>query len=192
MAEGNIGSYHLADNPAIYEPARSNTFEFVVTGLNNIARVDDADEVITNAEDVLRYSVAETSIPHFSLSTLEIRRGNSVMKFAGVPSFNAGNLVINDYIGADGKSALMAWQGKAYNVRTEKVGKLADYKKQCWLIEYDPAFNFVRQWRLEGCWISAISESPFNMEASEVRKITATVEYDKAYMELDQTVTVID
>src|SRR5574344_1268262 len=106
MAEGNIGSYHLADNPAIYEPARSNTFEFVVTGLNNIARVDDADEVIANAEDVLRYSVAETSIPHFSLSTLEIRRGNSVMKFAGVPTFNAGNLVINDYIGADGKSAL--------------------------------------------------------------------------------------
>ena len=38
MAE-NFGAYHLANNPKMFEPARTNTFRFVVTDLDNILRV---------------------------------------------------------------------------------------------------------------------------------------------------------
>ena len=54
---------------------------------------------IENAKEVLRVSVVSAPIPHFSQNPIEIRRGNSLIKVAGVPSFTSGTLVVNDYIG---------------------------------------------------------------------------------------------
>ena len=33
------GAYHLADNPSLYEPQRTNNFTFIVTDIDNILRV---------------------------------------------------------------------------------------------------------------------------------------------------------
>ena len=137
MEATQIGSYHLADNPELYEIQRDNNFEFIVTGIDNILRVgaeeSDDNAFITNASQTLRFSVVSSSIPMFSQEPIVIRRGNSVVKAAGVPTFSDGSLVVNDYIGADTKSALMAWQNLSYNVKTEKVGNMKDYKKTCYL-----------------------------------------------------------
>lgn len=106
------GTYHLADNPELYEVQRSNNFEFIVTGIDNILRAGanetDENAFITNASQTLRFSVVQSSIPMFSQEVIRIQRGNTVMKAAGVPTFNDGSLVVNDFIGADTKSALMA------------------------------------------------------------------------------------
>ena len=182
-----IGAYHLAsrDNVNLYEPQRSNNFEFLVTGLDTLIRVggDDSDK-IANAQDVLRFSVESFSIPMFRQNVITIERGNSVMKAAGKPEFSDGTLVINDYIGADGKSVLMAWQNLSYNVYTEKIGRMADYKKTCWLSEYTPDYKLVRTWRLEGCWVSQLQESEFSMTDDGKKTISATITYDKAFMEM--------
>ena len=183
-----VGAYHLSDNPALYEVQRSNNFEFVVTGIDNILRVDadegDDNAYITNAAQTLRFSVVQASIPMFSQEPILIRRGNSVMKAAGVPTFPDGSLVVNDFIGADTKSALMAWQNLSYKVKTERVGKMADYKKTCYLCEYTPDYQLVRTWKMLGCWISGLQEDDFNMEDGNKKTITATIQYDKAFMEL--------
>lgn len=183
-----IGSYHLADNPTLYEVQRGNNFEFIVTGIDNLLRVgaEDTDEnaYITNGSQTIRFSVVETSIPMFSQQTITIRRGNSVIKAAGVPDFSEGSLVVNDYIGADTKSVLMAWQNLSYNVATEKVGRMADYKKDCYLMEYTPDYELVRTWRLVGCWVSALSEGNFSMDQPDKKTISATIQYDKAFMEM--------
>lgn len=198
MAEninGGIGSYHLAERPDLYEIQRGNNFEFTVEGLNKTLRAGinpeaqptDDDYIASNAEDVLKFSVVSFTEPHFSQSPIEIRRGNSVFKVAGTPTFDKGSLVINDYIGADGKSILMAWQNLSYNVATEKVGYMKDYKKRCYLREYTPAYKLVRTWTLEGCWVSGIQGGDFNAESNDKKTITATIEYDKAYMEYEYT-----
>ena len=188
MAE-NFGAYHLANNPKMFEPARTNNFRFVVTDLDNILRVgytaeDSGNTRIANAQEVLEFSVSKATIPQFTQEEIVIRRGNSVMKAAGLPTFNDGSLVINDYIGADGKSVLMAWQNLSYNVDTQMVGYMSDYKKNCWLIEYDPQYKMVRQWVLYGCWVSGISQEDFDMENGGKRMITATIKYDYAKMQL--------
>lgn len=107
-----VGAYHLADNPSLYEPQRSNNFTFIVTDIDNILRagadINDDDAYIQNASQILQFSVDESSIPMFNQETITIRRGNSVMKAAGVPTFTDGSITINDFIGADGKSVLMA------------------------------------------------------------------------------------
>ena len=187
--DNTYGTYHLADNPALYDPMRNNTFEFVVTGLDKLLRVgaDGSEEnaYITNAQEVLRLSVDSASIPMFTQEAIPVKRGNSTIKFAGTPSFASGSLVVNDWIGADSKSALMAWQNLSYNVKTDRVGNAADYKKDCWLIEYTPDYTKqVRQWQLKGCFISGLSEDAYSMSSDGKKTISATIEYDRAIMSL--------
>lgn len=181
------GAYVLADNPKLYEIQRRNNFEFVVPNIDNILRAGTSSK-ITNAKEVLRVSVVSAPIPHFSQNPIEIRRGNSVIKAAGVPTFTNGTLVVNDYIGADTKAVLMAWQNLSYNVRTEKVGLMADYKKIAWLTEYTPDYQVVRKWKLSGCWVSSITEQDYNMDSNDKGTISATIEYDKAEIDTSGTV----
>ena len=177
------GTYHMADHPELYEPQRSNNFEFIVTDLSNLTRATDNTK-IGSAQEILRMSVISTKIPHYSQSPISVRRGNSVLKYAGVPEFQEGSLVVNDFIGADTKSILMAWQNLSYNVKTEKVGLASEYKKDCYLIEYSPDMQKVRQWRLHGCWVSSITEDDYNAENNAKKSVSATIQYDRA--EIDE------
>lgn len=187
MAE-QISAYHLADNPELYEIQRSNNFDFIVTDIDNIVRSDakdtDTNRTISNAQNVLHFSVVSSSLPMFTQEVVTVNYGNSVMKAAGKPTFSDGTLVVNDFIGADTKSVLMAWQNLSYNVRTDKVGRMADYKKNCYLQEYTPDWQLVRTWRLIGCWVSGLSEDQFSNDSSDKKTISATITFDKAYMEL--------
>lgn len=189
MAE-QIGTYHLADNPDMFEVQRPNNFEFVITGIDSLLRTSvdanlaDDNDYITNGQEVIRLSVVKAPIPMFSQEPISIKRGNTTMKVAGTPSFGSGSLVVNDYIGADTKSVLMAWQRQSYDVTTEKVGRMANYKHDCTLIEYTPDYEMVRYWDLKGCWISELREDDFDMESTGKKTISATIEYDKAFMHL--------
>ena len=191
MADSTIGTYHLAANAELYEVSRSNNFEFVVTGFDELLRAgafadtaDDLSDYIKGGQEVLRLSVVKASVPHFTQSVIEVKRGNTIMKAAGVPSFEAGTLEVNDFIGADTKSVLMAWQRLSYDVTTEKVGRMTEYKKDCTLIEYTPDYEQIRYWDLKGCWVSGISEGTYDMESGDKRVITATIQFDKAIMHL--------
>lgn len=183
-SENEIGSYHIANNPSLYTPARSNTFEFVVTDLDNLKSAYEGTS-IAKAQEILRFSVTQASVPHFTQDVISIKRGNSTVKFAGVPTFPDGSIIVNDYVGADTKSVLMAWQNLSYSVNTDSVGSVEDYKKDCYLIEYNETTQ-VRQWLLYGCWISGLSEGEFNSEDGGKRTITATIQYDKAVMILPE------
>ena len=184
------GTYVLADNPNLYEIQRSNNFEFIVTDIDNILRAgamsSDTNARLENAQEVLRISVVSAPIPHFTQNVITISRGNNDIKAAGKATFGAGTLVVNDYIGADTKAVLMAWQNLSYNVQTEKVGLMSDYKKDAYLIEYTPDYQQVRKWRLHGCWISSLSETEYNQENAEKHTISATIEYDRAEIDTSE------
>lgn len=194
MAENQIGTYHLADNPRYFEIQRNNTFEFIVTDIDGIMRAGaigtETNARIDNAQEMLRLSVSKSSIPHFSQESIEVKRGNSTLKYAGVPTFSEGSLEFHDFIGADVKSILMAWQNLSYNVETEKVGSLdtTNYKKDCYLVEYTPDFRKVRTWRLYGCWISNLTEGEYSNEDGGKHLIQATVQYDRAKIDLTEVI----
>ena len=181
------GAWHLADNPAIYEPARSNNFRFVVTDIDDLVKagvsdnIDDDSNKIVNGREYLEISVLSTFVPHVSLGKIEVARGNTKVYFAGVPTYNEGELVVNDFIGARTKSILLAWQACAFDVNSEAIRPSTNYKKTCFLYEYTPDYeSVIRSWRLEGCWISALSEESFSNETEGKRQVTATIVYDKA------------
>lgn len=183
-----LSAYHLSANPGnTYEPGRGNFFEFVIEGLDDLLRagVDEnlaeESDYINNAQEVIRLTVNQVNVPHFSQEVITIRKGNSVSKYAGAPTFDEGQIVVDDMVGADSKSVLEAWQRKGYDVTTDRGGRAINYKKDCTLIEYTADWKQVRYWELKGCWISALSEDAYNKETSgDVRRVTATIQYDRA------------
>lgn len=190
----NLGTYHLADNPKLYEPARTNNFEFIVTGIDKLLYAGLNEETaadsdyITNGQEVLRLSVVSSSVPHFSLGVIDVKRGNNTMHAAGVPTFENHSLVVNDFIGARTKSVLLAWQALAYDVQTEKVHRMSNYKKDCTLVELAPDGEMVRYWDMKGCWISELTEGEFSNETNDKKTVNVTIIYDKAIPHLPDEV----
>ena len=186
----SLDAQHISTNLANYEAARTGFFSLIVDDLDNIikatyagdsAAAADKDK-IAQAQEVLKLNVLTADVPHFELETLQYKRGNEVVKFAGVPTFNSGSVKVDDVVGMDTKAILMAWQGLAYNVHTRKGGRMKDYKKTCTLIEYTQDYEQVRSWTLHGCWVKGLSEDAFDRENDGKRAITATIEYDRAVM----------
>lgn len=182
-AGDRLGTYYLADNPKYYEIQRSNNFVFYVSGLSKIFNIPQNTYAADNGEDIVKISVSKAFVPHFTQSVIQLKRGNNTMKFAGTPEFSNGQIQLNDFIGAGTKDILYAWQQKSYNVQTEKVGLAEDYKKDAYLLEYTPDYQLVRTWKLRGCWISSLTEDEYNHESAEKHNITATIEYDKAFID---------
>jgi hypothetical protein len=115
----SLSAQHISTNLANYEAARSGFFSLIVDDIDNIVKasfagsnVKDAapSDKIAQAQEILKLNVIKAPVPHFSLNALEYRRGNDVVKFAGVPTFKDGSIVVDDVVGMDTKSILMAWQ----------------------------------------------------------------------------------
>lgn len=183
-AGDKLGTYYLTDNPKYYEIQRSNNFVFYVSGLSKAFNIANNKYAQDNADDVIKISVNKATVPHFTQSAIQVKRGNNTMKFAGAPEFGSGSIDLNDYIGAGTKDVLLAWQNKSYDVRTEKVGLASDYKKDAYLLEYTPDYQLVRTWKLMGCWISGLSEGEYSHDSADKHTITATIEYDKAWIDI--------
>ena len=184
----SLSAQHISTNLANYEAARSGFFSLIVDDIDNIIRASysgekaaaaDSDK-IKRAQEILKLNVVKAPVPHFTLKVNEYKRGNDTVKFAGTPEYRMGSIVVDDVVGMDTKSILMAWQGLAYNVHTRKGGRMKDYKKNAVLVEYTQDFEQVRSWTLYGCWISGITEGDFDKENDGKRQITAEIQYDRA------------
>jgi hypothetical protein len=193
----SLSAQHISTNLANYEAARTGFFSLIVNDIDNIISAaysgdpNDAaasDKIGAKAQETLKLNVVKAPVPHFSLAKQSYRRGNDVVNFAGVPEFKDGSIVVDDVVGLDTKSILMAWQGLAYNVHTRKGGRMKDYKKNATLIEYTQDFEQIRSWTIYGCWIQDLQEGDFDKENDGKRQITANIVYDRAIMNLDNKV----
>ena len=182
--ETNYGVYHLADNPAQYQPVRTNNYRCICQGLEELVRVggdeNNRNDYLENAQEVIDFSVVSFDAPNFTQDEIQIRRGNSTVYFAGTPRFNTSNLVINDFVGADGKSILQAWQALSYDVVNDVINPSTKYKKDMLVLEYTPDNVLLKVGELKGCWITGLSEAGYNSESSSKKTVTATIRYDRA------------
>ena len=201
LSNNEVSTRHISSNLQQYEAARSGFFTLLVdfskasdgisaveTGLVKANQgAGEADIVATDAkaQEILKLNIVSAPVPHFSVKVEEFKRGNDTVRFAGTPTFEAGSIKVDDFVGAKAKDLLMSWQGLTYNVHTRKGGRMKDYKKNAILIEYTQDFEEVRSWTLYGCWISKISESEFDRSNDGMRQITADIQYDYAYLNSD-------
>ena len=185
-------SASISENLSSYEAARSGCFILVVDGLDDLLKpnyrgeaenAEDSDK-IKKAQETLKLSVTKCPVPHFEIATNEYRRGNDVVKFAGVPTWNGGTITVADYVGLDTKSLLMSWLYKAYNPHTRKGGRMKDYKKTATLCEYTQDYELIRTWTIEGMFITKITEDDFDKENDGPRKLNVEFVFDRATVDL--------
>ena len=185
-------SASISENLSSYEAARSGFFILVVDGFDDLLKPDykgeaenaeDSDR-IKKAQETLKLSVTKCPVPHFEIATNEYRRGNDVVKFAGVPTWNGGTITVADYVGLDTKSLLMSWLYKAYNPHTRKGGRMKDYKKTATLCEYTQDYELIRTWTIEGMFITKITEDDFDKENDGPRKLNVEFVFDRATVDL--------
>lgn len=173
-----LGTYHISTDLQNYETARSNFFQLIVEDLDELLYPEfsydgtnekDATKLVTgkakyaknSGQDILRLSINKAFVPHFSMNPIEVRRGNSVVKFADTPTWDSNKtLEFQDFVGLETKTVLMAWQALAYDVMTDTQGRAGKYvigtdangnnvyrqgyKKDCTLVEYTPDFQPIR------------------------------------------------
>ena len=200
LSNKEISARHISSNLANYEAARSGFFTLLVdfskasdgstpeSGLvkaNQGAGASDIVATDVKAQEILKLNIVSAPVPHFSVKVEEFKRGNDTIRFAGTPTFEAGSIKVDDFVGTKTKDLLMAWQGLTYNVHTRKGGRMKDYKKTATLIEYTQDFEEIRSWTLYGCWISKLGESEFDKSNDGMRQITADIQYDYAYLNSD-------
>jgi len=190
----SLSTRHISTNLANYEAARTGFFTLIVDDLTNLLKPDYKGEAnnaeesdrIQNAQEVLKLNVIKCPVPHFELNTHEYRRGNDVVKFAGIPTWNGGTIVVDDIVGLDTKSLLMSWLYLAYNPHTRKGGRMKDYKKTATLCEYTQDYELIRTWTLEGVFVTKIGEEDFDRENDGKRQLQVEFSFDRATVELPQ------
>ena len=194
--DNTVGAYHLSDplNYNLYEVQRNSHYEFLVPAdMNGLFRDgsfvyenNSADKLTGNMQEVIRYSVTAAFFPKLQQDEIEIVRGNSSMYAAGKPSWTGGSIRINDFIGSESKEYLYAWRRLSYDLRTDKVGRMADYKKTATLCEYTQDYELIRTWTLEGVFITKVSDDEFNREQDGKRQLKVEFSYDRAIMDLPE------
>ena len=178
ISGGNYGTW--------FEAAHNAFFTLVITGLDNLmppetnkAGTETAiDETI--AQTAIKLNVTKCPIPHFNVDTGEFRRGNETIKFATTPTWDGGSITVDDTVGSNIKEILLAWQYLAYDPRTGKVGRMAEYKKVATLCEYTQDYELIRSWDLHGIFVTKLDEGEFDKENDGKRQITVNFVYDKA------------
>lgn len=188
----SLNTRHISSNLGKYEAARTSFFTLVIDDFDNLLKPDfkgdpesaGPTDYIQNAQETIKLNVISCPVPHFEVTTMQYRRGNDVVNFAGVPSWSAGTITVDDVVGLDTKSILMSWLYKAYNPHTRKGGRMKDYKKTCTLCEYTQDYELIRTWTLEGCFITKLEEDEFNRENDGKRQIKASFIFDRAIVEL--------
>lgn len=191
-ADLDLNTAHISKQLENYEAARTGFFTMMPMNSDDSVLQLIADKMKEYAGDfsydpaqiqeALKLNVIKAKIPHFSVETLSYRRGNEVVKFAGVPTFDEGSITVDDIVGIDTKSMLEAWLELAYDLNTRTGGRMYEYKMDWLLTEYTQDYRPVRTWRLVGCFISALSEDDFDKTSDGARQISATIQYDRATM----------
>lgn len=187
--QSRMGAYHIANNPELYEPQRKNNFELQVTGLDDLISIYSTEfdkKKVANASEVIRIALAKGFIPNFAQEEIKVSYGNNDIKFAGKPQWQSGDLALNDYIGAQTKEVMLAWQRQSYDPKTQKVGRAKDYKHVAYLVEYAPDGEIVRTWKVFGCWIKELKFDDPSYENDGKQQMTASISYDYAYPEIDE------
>lgn len=135
-----LGTYHISQDIQNYESARSNFFSLLIDDLDDLLYPEFAytgsngeNEYVTRSgaggksgQEIIKLSVNKMFVPHFNLGVIEVRRGNSVVKFTDTPTWEAGTIELQDFVGLKTKSLLMAWQALAYDVVTDTQGRAGD------------------------------------------------------------------
>ncbi len=174
MALDFLHANHLGGQAGGFEPQRVNNGELIITGLEGIGGGRD---------DALRLSVASFPLPKVSTGVIEVGYLNERRKFAGHTAYDDLSVTFKDHVDKDTAAILWKWRQIVHDPVTGKTGMAAAYKKLAYIRLYAPNGTIERQYRLEGCWLSAMDPGEIDYQGEDAVNIQVTLTIDKFYPE---------
>lgn len=154
----------LTSKTLLGDMRRQNNF---VVHISGVTENNDLDLIIQTA-----------FLPKVSLNPIEIRHGNDAVKFAGVATWQGGQITILDVLSRRELDAVLSWFEQTYNPSTGQIGIAKDYKKSGRIDELAPNGEYVRSWNIEGMWISDFDLGQLDATSGEVKQIQFTIQID--------------
>lgn len=155
-------------NKLLGEIRRQNNFILKISG-------------VTTGGDIpndLTLIVSRAFLPKVSNQVLELRHGNETVKFAGVASWEGGEIAFHDVLNQDELDAVIEWHRKTYDPKTGNIGLASEYKKNGTVTELAPNGEFRRQWSLNGMWISSRDLGILDSSNGELKQVSFTIQID--------------
>ncbi len=169
LTASHIGQGGIAGG---YEPQRLNNFVFEVTP-------PDAD---ASAQEILQLSVNAAFAVSENNEEIAVNHLNETVYIAGRAVWEAGELVLKDFVDTQTASIINDWRRKVYNPTNGRIGMAKDYKVDASIMLYGPDGNYERQWDLKGCWPQSVTwGAGWDATASDINTITVNIRYDKGY-----------
>ena len=150
----SLGPKHLAADLA-WEPQRQTNFQLNIFGLPG------------QGTDLIMLSLVNFSLPTVTNEVINIKHGNTDVKFAGTTQWQGSNqLTVIDYITTDIQKVISDWRELVYRPSDDAIGWAAQYKKNAELVTVGPDGTFVRTWQYEGVWPSEVNYGEVNHEST--------------------------
>lgn len=172
MSDAGVRNYdarHLSSQKE-FQVQMTNWYEIQIAGIS--------DSII-----MLQNSV---SLPERSNPVVELPFGNSKAKVAGQTEWGDGSCTLMDAITQDTEKEVENWQNDVYDPNTGKMGWVNQYKREMIVTQRGPDGTYLRSWKYEGVWPTAVNYGEMTGENSDKKQITLTLAYDRAYR-LDPT-----
>lgn len=157
-----------------FEPQRQNNwlFQFPST-------LSSGDQLL------LLMSLDSGFLPKASNEEIEINVLNRKLYVAGPRRYEAGTLVLKDFVDKDTAGSLAVWHNSVYFPSSGggTVFMPGDYKQNCSILLFAPNGSMQRVWTLAGCWPSSVDYGTLDMKSADFVSISVTIRYDEATYE---------
>jgi len=132
-----------------------------------------------NGSDVsLELIIQKAFLPTVSLNVLELKHGNDALKFAGVATWAGGQITVLDVLSRNELDAVLTWFKSTYNWTDGTIGLASEYKKHGYIKEFAADGRYLRQWEIEGMWISSLDLGQLDSASGENKELAFTIEID--------------
>jgi len=162
-----------AGDQAFFEPQRQHSWRLSIQGLTN-----DQGKVTGDLEIGMRSAF----VPTESNEEVEIPRLNYRVWVAGRAQYEAGTIILNDYVDRNTAATMAQWRRQVWNPETGQIGLAAVYKKTATidLLGPDLAVGSSRKWTLRGVWPQQVNYGTLDYGASDIVQIEVNLRYDAA------------
>lgn len=175
LSAGHIAAGSGQSNTVLqgnYEPQRQNNWYF---------EVDPPSQGDNDTKRVIELALDTGFLPVEQSDEIEVHFVNERVYIAGKPMYDAGSLVLKDYVDQAVMKAIADWRKTVYDPDTGKVGLAKDYKVGATIVLFAPDGTYARKWELSGCWPQQVTYGgTLDMSSSEINKIEITLRFDRA------------
>ena len=166
----SLGPKHLAADRK-WEPQRQTNYQLTIFELPGAGT------------EAIMLSLVNFSLPTVSNEVINIKHGNTDVKFAGTTQWQGSDqLTVVDYITTDIQKIVSDWRELVYRPATDEIGWAVEYKKEGEVSLVGPDGTNERVWKYEGIWPSQVNYGEVNHESTtDVVRVEIQIQYDRAY-----------